>query len=479
MTGRRRRHSSHSPFGVPTLPRVGRVDDVETSSVVEDIDPLPPPPLMEEPVDGQLHLAPPTPRHENLVANRYEILDRIGTGGMGAVFKVRHVELGKIFALKIIHSEMSENARVREMFYAEARLASSLEHRNIVSITDFGEDLRRGAFIVMEFLKGESLADRLDRERHVDIKTVCDIVSQTADALAYMHESGIIHGDIKPENIFLARSPEEDDRRRNLVKVLDFGLSRMKQHYRADRSEQLAGTPAYLAPERIMGAPPDEHSDLYSLGVLFYEMLTGRLPFDGNVAQILSAHLNEPPTPPSFLLPGQGLDERVDDIILTCMAKEPAARYQRVADFRDVLHAYMADLGIFRRRMPTPLVPPVHKPRDESCRNMVEGNPLPMFAVNEDGEITLANRSFAMFVKDDASRLVGKKLLQTRLGRFCPGLVEDLEFVLAHNKITSRELEFAHSDGTRNTLLVWLAPLVVGGIIVGAHGVVHWVLKEP
>ena len=473
----RRRQSSHSPFGVPTLPRVDGPADISSPMVTDDPQPLPPPPVVEESIEPHLELVPPTPKYENLVASRYEILDQIGTGGMGAVYKVRHVELGKIFALKIIHSEMSENPRVREMFYSEARVASSLDHRNIVSITDFGEDVRRGAFIVMEYLKGESLADRLDRQRRVDIKTACDIIQQTADALSYMHASGVIHGDIKPENIFLARASRDDDRRRNLVKVLDFGLSRMALPYGVVSGEQLAGTPAYLAPERICGAPPDEKSDLYSLGVLLYEVLTGDVPFDGNVAQILHAHLDTPPTPPSFKVADPHVDERADDIILTCLAKEPSARYQNVKEFSEAISRFMVDLGIFRRRALTPVPSPAPRPRDEACRSMVETNPLPMFALNADGELTMANESFALFVKEDAVRLVGRRLMQTRLGRFCPGLSKDLEHVLANNKITSRELVFRQPDGDMSTLLVWLAPLVVGGIIVGAHGVVHWVTK--
>lgn len=468
---------SHSPFGVPELPRpdpaVQYVED-ESGSIPS---PLPPPPVVEEVDFSLLDLAPPVPKRENLVANRYEILKRIGTGGMGEVYKVRHVELGKTFALKILHSEMCENLRVREMFYSEARLASSLEHRHIVSITDFGEDLRRGAFIVMEYLHGESLADRLDKTRCLDIKTSCDIIQQTAEALQFMHSSGVVHGDIKPENIFLARGSTRSDRRKNIVKVLDFGLSRISLPHITTEDEQLTGTPAYLAPERICGAPPDEQSDLYSLGVLFYEILTGEVPFDGNVAQILNAHLTTPPSPPSFVRKDSEISEALDDLILCCLSKEPTARHKNVAEFNQALTTLIAEMGIFRRRRSTPQPLVVKRPGDATCRNMVDSNPLPMFAVDVEGKITMANKSFALFVKDDINRLVGRSLFQTRLGRFAPGLTEDLVHVVGRNKVTSRELEFARSQGDHSVVLVWMSPLAIGGAIKGAHGIVHWVKR--
>jgi serine/threonine-protein kinase len=411
------------------------------------------------------------------VAGRYEIQSKIGTGGMGTVYKVRHVDLGKTFALKIIHSEMSTNPRVREMFYAEARLSSSLEHHNIVSITDFGEDPQRGAYIVMEYLNGEALAERLEKEVRLGFKEACDILLQTADALVFMHGCGVIHGDIKPENIFLCRGVEPHDRRRNHVKVLDFGLSRLSIPYSMKTDEHLTGTPAYLAPERICGAPPDEKSDLYALGVLFYEALTGKVPFDGNVADILNCHLSQPPPPPSQLLDNPNVDERLDGLLLACLAKDPNDRYRTAQDFSQALQRFMSATGIFRRRRNTPLPLPAPRGGDELYKKMIVSNPLPMFAVDADGAIRTANASFALFVKETARRLEGQRLLDTRLGTFAPGLADDLQHVLKHNTVTSRELAFTRPDGRKNVVLVWMAPLEIGGIITGAHGIVHWIQR--
>lgn len=476
------KRQSHAPFGVPTLPRLDVIDDIEglLTPVDTEPEPLPPPPV-EEPIPHVPTIQRPIPSREKLVANRYEILEQIGTGGMGKIFRVRHTELGKVFALKIIHSELSENKHARDMFYAEARLASSLEHRNIVSITDFGEDIRRGAFIVMEFLKGESLADRLDRQRKQTPVVTLDIIAQTADAVAFMHEGGVIHGDIKPENVFLTMgSGRFQDRRRNHVKVLDFGLSRLKRAQRAQSGrlqDSLAGTPAYLAPERCCGSPPDEASDLYALGVLFYEVLTGEVPFDGNVAQILNAHINTPPTPPSWRLAAGEVDDRYDDLILSCLAKDPTARFSSVRVFLDELMELMDRVGMAKRRQATPHPPPRRQPGDADCRVMVDSNPLPMFAVDPEGSVTLVNQSFCLFVKKEASELAGRPLAESRLASFCPGIVDDLQVVLHKGKVTSRELEFSLGGARSSKVLIWLAPLAVGGIIVGAHGIVHWIQK--
>ncbi len=482
MAQQRSRRQSHAPFGVPTLPRLDVIEDLDGFLTPPDTEPEPlPPPPVEEPIPHTPTISRPVPSRDKLVANRYEILQQVGTGGMGKIYKVRHTELGKEFALKIIHAELSENRHAREMFYAEARLASSVDHRNIVSITDFGEDIRRGAFIVMEYLKGESLADRLDRHRLQPAVVAVDIISQTADALAYMHDSGVIHGDIKPENIFLTTgSGRLGERRRNHVKVLDFGLSRLKRAHRAQSGrlqDSLAGTPAYLAPERCCGAPPDEMSDLYALGVLFYEILTGEVPFDGNVAQILNAHINTPATPPSWRMPTGEADERFDDLILACLAKDPAARFASVRDFLEELLALMDRIGMSQRRHETPQPPPRRQPGDVDCRVMVESNPLPMFSVDQEGRFTLVNQSFSLFVKKPDAELVGQPLEQSRLASFCPGLADDLHVVLRKNKVTSRELEFSLGGGKTSKVLIWLAPLAVGGIIVGAHGVVHWIQK--
>ncbi|MFC1482513.1 protein kinase [Myxococcota bacterium] len=474
----RQKRQSHAPFGIPTLPRLDAVVDLEgiLTPVPLEPEPLPPPPV-EENIPHMPPIQRPVPSRDRLVANRYEILEQIGTGGMGRIFKVRHFELGKVFALKIIHAELSENQRARDMFYAEARLASSLEHRNIVSITDFGEDIRRGAFIVMEFLKGEGLADRLDKQRFLPVIESADIIAQTADAVAFIHGNGAIHGDLKPENIFLTSGLDGlRDRRRNHVKVLDFGLSRLKRA-QPHRSDNLAGTPAYLAPERAVGVPPDEATDQYALGVLFYELLTGDVPFDGNVAQILNAHINTPPTPPSWRVPEGELDDRFDDLILRALAKDPQARFESVRSLLAELVNLMDHIGMSRRRKATPA--PVRRPQpgDAACRAMMESNPLPMFAVDPDGRITMVNDSFSLFVKKPPAELEGFLLAETRLASFCPGLAEDLPLVIKNNKVTSRELEFSLGDKGTNKVLIWLAPLTVGGIIMGAHGVVHWIQK--
>ena len=304
--------------------------------------------------------------------------------------------------------------------------------------------------------RAEAACEHEARSKHVTTaflrRVAHDIASPTGVTMTVLDELAI---GAKPELVAMARR----------------GLKRLLR-----LSEQLAGTPAYLAPERAMGAPPDELADLYALGVLFYETLTGQVPFDGNVAQILNAHINQPPTPPSWRLPKGQLDERFDDLILACLAKDPAARLGSVRTFQQELAELMERLGMSKRRSLTPAPLPRQKPGDAATRAMVESNPLPMFSLDPDGNVTFVNDSFCLFVKKTAEELTGAPLGKTRLGAFCPGLVEDLQVVLEKNKVTSRELEFTLGDRL-SKVLIWMAPLAVGGIIIGAHGVVHWIQK--
>jgi len=179
-----------------------------------------------------------------LVADRYHLLQLLSEGGMGRVFRARHRELGREFALKLVLDGLDRDPDIRDRFFREARLASSLNHRNIISVTDFGLDEQHGYFLVMELLEGETLRQRLDRGR-ISSRFACDVMDQAAGAVRYMHSRRVVHCDLKPENIFLTRF--EGERRQNVVKLLDFGLSAKR-----DGSPiKLGGTPPYLAPERF------------------------------------------------------------------------------------------------------------------------------------------------------------------------------------------------------------------------------------
>ena len=192
-----------------------------------------------------------TAQHSSLIGGRYQIVKRIGQGGMGKVYEVNHIHLSRRFALKIISSQVAETDEARELFYREARFASAMAHPAITSVVDFGEDEKVGMFMVMEFVDGEPLNKILFREKKLGVKKACEIVLAVSEALHYIHRQNVVHCDIKTENILIGEEEIEAKRTRMVVKLLDFGLARSLVASRASTS--LSGTPHYVAPERIRG----------------------------------------------------------------------------------------------------------------------------------------------------------------------------------------------------------------------------------
>ncbi len=205
-----------------------------------------------------------------IVGGRYEILERIGSGGMGQVLRVRHTRLGKAFALKLMHPELSVDPEARRLFEREARLASHLSHPNIVEMIDFGNDPDWGLFIVMEYLEGEALSTRIERLGHLPIAAAWQVAAQLADALVRSHAEQVVHADLKTENVLCLTGAEDVEKNPWQVKLLDFGMATA-----SGSADHLAGTPEYVAPERIAGGPPQPSGDIYALGIILYEMLCG------------------------------------------------------------------------------------------------------------------------------------------------------------------------------------------------------------
>ncbi|MBL8812812.1 MAG: serine/threonine protein kinase [Planctomycetaceae bacterium] len=245
-----------------------------------------------------------------------EILQLLGQGGMGAVFKVRQKELDRIAALKVLPGEMAADAGFTERFLREARLLASLSHPHIVTVYEFGQ--RQGIyFLLMEFVDGVTLRQALQAEpiRKLNPRDALAIVGQLCDALQFAHDEGVVHRDIKPENILIDK--------RGRVKIADFGLARLLGQSPTmptlTRTHQLMGTPAYMAPEQIEGQPSIDHrADIYSMGVVFYELLTGELPL-GRFS---------PPSERSQT------DVRLDEVVLRTLAKEPDRRYQQASQLK-------------------------------------------------------------------------------------------------------------------------------------------------
>jgi serine/threonine-protein kinase len=408
-----------------------------------------------------------TPRGP-LVGGRYHVLERIGAGGMGKVFKVVHGKLGKTFALKIIRDSLAGQDKARDLFYREARMASSLSHPNVASVVDYGEDEKLGAFMVMEFLQGEPLHRMLKREKRLSLRQAIEIIQQVAEALHYIHSKGIVHCDIKTENIILLTEVADAKRRRLQVKLLDFGLARSTTTTRNTNS--LAGTPHYVAPERIRGQKASPSSDIYGLGILFYEILTGRVPWDGSVDEILSGHLNLAPTPPSRLLEG-GLDPAVEKLILRALAKTPDKRHKDMAAFLYELRTVMDMLGYGRRRGGARRVV-VERPasqRDETARALFDACRVPMALLDRAGTIVVANSAFAQFVMGISVNVEGMAVASTPLARVWSTFASDLARACAGTSLR-RTVELQLDSGDLCRLLLWLDPGLNGDqAIFGVH----------
>src|SRR5438552_2769679 len=208
-----------------------------------------------------------------IVGGRYILEDQLGEGGFGEVYRVRHAELGKRFALKIISPSFATDTDARNRFTEEAKMASEINHVNIVAVVDYGEDEKLGAFMVMDLIDGQPL---WPIDEMMSVRRVCDVLSQVADALECIHKHGIIHGDIKADNVLVVEEPPAaaGGRRRSTIRLVDFGLARRS----GGAAGEVAGSPHYIAPERTLGGSAPVATDNYALRVLGYLLFTNTLP---------------------------------------------------------------------------------------------------------------------------------------------------------------------------------------------------------
>jgi predicted Ser/Thr protein kinase len=262
---------------------------------------------------------------------RYEILAELGRGAMGIVYKAHDPQIGRIVALKTVSltgEEPEEEEEFRQRFLSEARAAGRLQHPGLVAIYDAGQDERtRDPYIVLEFVSGRSLSQILAREKKLTLSRALQLAEEIAEALDYAHAQGVVHRDIKPANVLVT----EDGH----AKITDFGIAQLNlAHFNVPG--RVLGTPAYMAPEQLSGEGVDNRSDIFSLGVLLYAMVTGHSPFHGNSATtVCHKVINRDPVPASaFHLE---LPRALDAVILRAMAKDPSDRYQRGSDFAEAL----------------------------------------------------------------------------------------------------------------------------------------------
>jgi len=259
-----------------------------------------------------------------VVGQRYRIVSRLGSGGMAEVYEAVDLRDGSPRAIKILRADLSNDPDMQTRLHREVRAARLVEHENVVRIFDCGLGDDGRPFIALELLDGVGLASLIGKGP-LPFGRALHVVAEVSRALAAAHALGVIHRDIKPENIMILGGPERDEMER--VKIFDFGLVQIVGEGRLTATGQVFGTPEYISPEQATGEDASPASDQYALGVVFYEMLTGRPPFVGAPAQVLMSQFRDEPKPPSAVGALRAVPSGVDPIVLTMLAKHPEARY--------------------------------------------------------------------------------------------------------------------------------------------------------
>jgi serine/threonine-protein kinase len=278
-----------------------------------------------------------------VLAGKYRIDAPIGAGSTAAVYRAQHLDLKRAVAVKVLHAQNRGEMQFVKRFKAEALAASKLEHPNVARVIDFGQEPDGLLYIIMELLQGKSLEAILAVERRLPPRTALTIGIQVCSALASAHDAGIIHRDVKPENIMLVPGRDDDGNPCDRVKVCDFGMAKLREPDSESVAElttagMLCGSPAYMSPEQARGDPLDIRTDVYALGVTLYETLTGELPHEGDtLTQLLVRKLTERARRPTAFV--RDLDPVLEDVILRALATDPAARHANARILREELRA--------------------------------------------------------------------------------------------------------------------------------------------
>ncbi|MGH1340710.1 MAG: protein kinase domain-containing protein [Nannocystales bacterium] len=272
---------------------------------------------------------------DTVLADRYRVVKKLGEGGMGTVYLAEHTTINKRLAIKVLSPEFSHKQDLVDRFLQEARAASMIDQENVVEITDFGSTPGGSVFFVMEFLNGEDLSDTIKNTGPLPWARVKPIMLQIVEALKCAHEAGIVHRDMKPDNCFRIKRGSNSD----FIKVLDFGIAKVTSDEgegggkNLTRTGMIFGTPEYMSPEQAKGEKVDHRVDVYALGIILYELLTGRVPFTADTFMgILTKHMFEPPAAPSTVAPSIDVPEQVEAIILKALQKDREYRFQSMEE---------------------------------------------------------------------------------------------------------------------------------------------------
>jgi serine/threonine protein kinase/Flp pilus assembly protein TadD len=301
-----------------------------------------------------------------VLGDRYEILELIGDGAMGQVYKAKHRLLKRIVAVKMMHPNLVSGAAALKRFQKEAELASALNHPNILTVYDFGVTDGGVPYLVMAFLEGTSLAEQIAGGANLELKRSVHIFKQVSLGLAHAHENGVVHRDLKPSNIMLVQLDNDPD----FVKIVDFGIAKLLTPTEGEtdnltRTGEVFGSPPYMSPEQCRALPVDARCDIYSLGCVMYRTLSGKQPITGHdLIEYLYKHVNETPEAFSIVCPELNIPADLETIIFKAMAKQPDDRYQSMGELRDALeHVYQGIPGdsLTRTDIPRLEIPAVEK----------------------------------------------------------------------------------------------------------------------
>jgi len=283
------------------------------------------------------------PQPGDIIAERYRVVERIGEGAMGTVYRAEHVQISKLMAIKLLHHEVEQNPENVARFHREAEAASRLNHPNTVHVFDFGRTKSGSLYLVMEYVDGDDLGKVIGNEGAMPFGRVAYLCAQVAGSVADAHAAGVIHRDLKPENIVIAEGRDGER-----PKVLDFGLAKLFEgniEAQVTSSGTIVGTPYYMSPEQIQGHELDGRSDVYAMGAIMYECVVGKPPFEApNPVGVLSRHLSEQPVRPSQRSP-LSVPAEADEIIMRCLEKDPNDRYQTAEELRQALIQYLTSVG--------------------------------------------------------------------------------------------------------------------------------------
>ncbi len=275
------------------------------------------------------------------IDGKYQVLENVGQGGMSIVYKAMQTAMNRIVALKMLKMGLSSDPIFAQRFTREASLLGKLNHPNIVTVFDSGMTPQGNLYLAMDFLSGPTLQDILDKSGAIPVERAAPLILQICDALNHAHKRDIIHRDLKPGNIMI----ETDHRGEEVVKIVDFGLAKMGEgSERLTRAGELWGSSFYMSPEQCNGSESDARSDIYSFGIVMYQMLTGKVPFRGSgFMETVSKQLSEPPPPLRMTKADLVLPDMTERILFKCLEKAPEDRFQNVADLKSALQSALPE----------------------------------------------------------------------------------------------------------------------------------------